>query len=210
MEKTSANFIGKCLIILLLNVGHCAFAQNADINILKDINLNRNKSLDNGMTALTNSVYPISAGLPLSELAVGYAKHDKQLITRGWTTVAAVGTNFIVTFGLKYGVDRTRPYITYPELQPYKHNKDASFPSGHTSFSFNTATSLLLQFPKWYVVVPAYVWASSVGYSRMHLGMHYPTDVLAGAIVGAGTALLADKGNRWLQHHRNNTAHREH
>ena len=203
MEKTSTNIISHCLIVFLLFMGHCSFAQHADIDLLKDINLNRNKALDNGMAALTNTVYPVSAALPISELIAGYARHDSQLIARGWTTVAAVGTNFIVTFGLKYGVDRTRPYITYPELQPYKHNKDASFPSGHTSFSFNAATSLTLLFPKWYVAVPAYAWASCVGYSRMYLGMHYPTDVLAGAIVGVGTAILADKGNKWLQHHRN-------
>ena len=210
MEKTSANIFGNCLIILLLCITCRTNAQNGDINILKDINLNRNKSLDNGMATLTNSVYPLSAALPISELVTGYARHDKQLITKGWTTVAAVGTNFIVTFGLKYSVNRTRPYITYPELQPYKHNKDASFPSGHTSFSFNTATSLTILFPKWYVAVPAYAWAGSVGYSRMYLGMHYPTDVLAGAIIGAGTAILADKGNKWLQHHRKKTAHIEH
>lgn len=197
-------------MVLLLFTGYCSFAQHSDIDILKDINLNRNKALDNSMAALTNTVYPVSAALPISELIAGYARHDKQLITRGWTTVAAVGTNFIVTFGLKYGVDRTRPYITYPELQPYKHNKDASFPSGHTSFSFNAATSLTLLFPKWYVAVPAYAWASCVGYSRMYLGMHYPTDVLAGAIVGVGTAVLTDKGNKWLQHHRNKSAHLEH
>lgn len=187
-----------------------AYAQNADINILKDINLNRNASLDGGMEALTNSVYPLSAALPISELVAGYARHEKVLIARGWTTVAAVGTNFIITFGLKYSVNRTRPYVTYPELQPYKHNKDASFPSGHTSFSFSTATSLSMLYPRWYVAVPAYTWACGVGYSRMHLGMHYPSDVLAGAIIGVGTAILADKGNKWLQQHRKKRLNSEH
>jgi undecaprenyl-diphosphatase len=44
------------------------------------------------------------------------------------------------------------------------------------------------------VVVPAYAWAAGVGYSRMYLGQHYPTDVLAGAAIGIGSAYLSN----WL------------
>ena len=69
-----------------------------------------------------------------------------------------------------------------------------SFPSGHTSLAFSTAASLSIQFNKWYVTLPAYLWAGSVAYSRMYLGVHYPTDVLGGAAVGIGSAYLA----HWL------------
>ena len=71
-------------------------------------------------------------------------------------------------------------------------------PSGHTSGAFATATALSLKYPEWYVIVPSYLWASSVGLSRMHLGLHYPTDVLAGAVLGAGSAYLTYKVNEWL------------
>ena len=151
------------------------------------------------MTGLTNSVYPVSGIIPVAELITGYARHDKVTIQHGWETVAGLGVNAVITFGLKDIVGRNRPYVTYPDIQPYQHDKDASFPSGHTSFSFYSATSLSLCYPQWYVIVPAYLWAGSVGYSRMYLGMHYPTDVLAGAVIGTGTALLAYKGNKWLQ-----------
>jgi membrane-associated phospholipid phosphatase len=69
-----------------------------------------------------------------------------------------------------------------------------SFPSGHTS-GFSTATSLALDYKKWYIVVPAYLWAGSVGYSRMYLGKHYPSDVLGGAIIGIGSGYLC----HWLR-----------
>ncbi|HMX78072.1 MAG TPA: phosphatase PAP2 family protein, partial [Chitinophagaceae bacterium] len=64
--------------------------------------------------------------------------------------------------------------------------------------AFATATSLTLITKKWYVAVPAYSWASLVGYSRMYLGVHYPADVLGGALLGTGSAFLSYKINQWL------------
>ena len=204
MEKNIYKPTGLYLIIFLFITVYCpCLAQNKDIDLLRDINLNRNKSLDKGMISVTNSVYPVSALLPLAELAAGYKKHDTLLIRHGWQTAAGLALNFTVTFGLKYAVNRPRPYVTYPILEPYLRDKDGSFPSGHTSFAFNTATSVVILCPRWYVVVPAYAWAGTVVYSRLHLGRHYPSDVLGGAIVGTGTALLALKGNKWLQHRKN-------
>jgi membrane-associated phospholipid phosphatase len=52
---------------------------------------------------------------------------------------------------------------------------------------------LSLNYPKWYVVVPSYAWASLVGYSRMAIGMHYPSDVLIGALVGSASSFLVYK-----------------
>lgn len=176
-----------------------AFAQNTDIDLLRDINLHRNKNLDGGMEAVTNSAYIISAAAPLAELATGYLTHDKTLTNKGWQCVAGLGINTALTFGLKYTINRPRPYITYSYLEPYRHNNDASFPSGHTSYAFNTATSLSFAFPKWYVIAPSYAWAATVAYSRMHLGMHYPTDLLGGAAVGAASAWISYKGGQWLQ-----------
>ena len=71
-------------------------------------------------------------------------------------------------------------------------------PSGHTSTAFATATSLSLAYPKWYVVAPSFIWAGTIGYSRMHLGVHYPSDVVVGALVGSGSAFLCYKANQWI------------
>ena len=185
-------------INILLLVGCFCFckisvAQNWEVNLLEKIN-SPNHSSTNFKTA-SQSVYPISVAHPLALLSVGYISKNKKMQQQGWQTIGALAINTAITQGLKYTINRERPYEKYPTtIFPYEIENDASFPSGHTSTAFATATTLSLQFKKWYIVVPAYTWAASVGYSRMYLGEHYPTDVLAGAIIGTGSAILSN----WL------------
>jgi membrane-associated phospholipid phosphatase len=61
-----------------------------------------------------------------------------------------------------------------------------SFPSGHTFGFFATATSLSLAYPKWYVIA-FFIWASTVAIPHA-FRVHYPSDVVAGAIIGSGSA----------------------
>lgn len=99
-----------------------------------------------------------------------------------------------VTGALKNTTRRERPYLAHPDLITGKvPSTDYSFPSGHTSAAFATAASLSLSFPKWYVIVPSYTYATAIGYSRLYLGAHYPSDVLMGAFVGAGSSFLTWK-----------------
>lgn len=193
-----------CLLLMLaIAMQHSAMAQNTDANLLRFINLHRNKGLDNAMAGISNSAYPVAVAVPVAELAFGFIDRRMKMREIGLETAEMAIANLIIVTGLKYGINRTRPYDVYPELQPYSRDSDPSCPSGTTSFAFNTATALSMHYQRWYVTAPAFAWAATVGYSRIHLGEHYPTDVFWGAVVGVGSAWLVQKGNAWLRHRHN-------
>lgn len=188
----------KCFYLFFISLSISVSAQNLDIDILKNINLNRNKNLDNTFKTISNSVAPASISVPLVVVSAGLIKQDSTIKNRGMYIGASLVITAGITVGLKYAVNRPRPFVTYPFIENAVHEKTPSFPSGHTSFAFSTATSLSLAIPKWYVITPSFVWACSVAYSRMDLGVHYPSDVLAGATIGTGTSYLCYKANKWL------------
>lgn len=188
----------KYLVLLLLVPILSGYSQNPDIDILRSINLNRNKNLDGFYKGITNSAVPVAFGVPVVIFGYGLIKKDSVSTHKGIYIGASVVVASGATFVLKYIVNRPRPYITYPDIENVTSEGSPSFPSGHTSAVFSMATSISLVYPKWYVIAPAYLWAGAVGYSRMDLGLHYPSDVLMGAIIGAGSAYLCYKGQQWL------------
>lgn len=188
----------KLLFFLLIFPVGALLSQNVDINILKDINLNRNKHLDNIFRTITNTAAPMSYSVPILLFAYGLAKKDSLARQNALYIGATVISSEIIATILKYSVTRPRPFVTYPYLEKVTSGGSPSFPSGHTSDAFALATSVSIAYPKWYVIIPSYAWAGAVGYSRMDLGVHYPSDVLVGALVGAGSAYLCYKGQQWL------------
>lgn len=95
----------------------------------------------------------------------------------------------IGNMGMKNLFARTRPYdVVEVDLLVAKLH-DFSFPSGHTLVSFEAATALWFYHRKWGVA--ALVLAALIGLSRLYLFVHYPTDVLVGAVLGIGIGLAA-------------------
>jgi membrane-associated phospholipid phosphatase len=187
----------KQLFLLLTIVFSWSFqAQNLDIDLLRKINIERNAALDPAFKLITNSVSPIGLGAPLIVTSIGFIQKDQTLQNKGYYIGATLLTSALITTSLKFAIDKDRPFVTYPEIQKLTSAGSPSFPSGHTSEAFATATSLSLAFPKWYVIAPSFIWASAAGYSRMHLGVHYPSDVLVGALIGSGSAWLCHELNK--------------
>ena len=103
-------------------------------------------------------------------------------------TILAVATADWLSVGLKALFDRERPQFRYPEPEPLLHSAhDGAFPSGHAATSFAGATILSYAFPK---LAPFfYVLAAAVAFSRVYVGVHYPLDIIGGAILGVLVAI---------------------
>ncbi|OQP45471.1 hypothetical protein A4H97_32525 [Niastella yeongjuensis] len=168
------------------------------MQVLNEMMENRHEDPVELYQQISNTTNYISMLVPVTVLVTGITRNDKVTINKGLYMAESLAASSLVTLGLKYTFKRNRPFADHPFIVPASNGGSPSFPSGHTSEAFTTATSLTMAYPKWYVAVPAYAWAASVGYSRMYLGVHYPSDVLAGAIVGTGSAWLMYRVNRWL------------
>lgn len=113
-----------------------------------------------------------------------------------------IGSELLVTLGacgvinslvIKNLVDRTRPFDIHTWLDVLVNKPtDFSFPSGHTASSFAAAYIINKNYGKKYGI-PAYTLATAIGMSRVAVGVHYPSDVIAGAAVGTAVAFGASK-----------------
>jgi undecaprenyl-diphosphatase len=186
------------IFLFLLPVSVSVYSQ-FDIHLLRYIYTPFDRPSDNVFRFISNTTSSVVVGIPAGMVTIGLITHNDQAVRNGIVTLTASALNFGITEALKYTFKRNRPFIPYIDIQPKAPGKSFSFPSGHSSSAFATATSLSLDYPKWYVIVPAYTWATSVAYSRLDLGVHYPSDVLAGAVVGAGCAYLTHVVNEKLQ-----------
>ncbi len=115
----------------------------------------------------------------------------------GILCVISLCLNVVLCNGaLKHLVARPRPYTQIPQLQLLvKEAKDYSFPSGHTSASFCVAWILQQNLPKKYGY-PALLLAFLIGFSRLYIGIHYPTDVLGGFLLGSAIAFAVMLGEK--------------
>jgi undecaprenyl-diphosphatase len=114
------------------------------------------------------------------------------LLYRRWgvlgLTIIAVALADWSAMGLKALFDRERPPLRYAEPDPLVRTPhDGSFPSGHAATSFAAATILSFAFPRFAPLL--FVLAAAVAWSRVYVGVHYPLDILGGAVWGVLVAL---------------------
>ena len=106
--------------------------------------------------------------------------------------IAYVGVFLLGQYGLKNLISRPRPCqidTAFPLL--VSRPSSSSFPSTHSAWAFGGATAIFLQHRK--AGVAAYVAAILIGFSRLYLFLHFPTDVLFGAAMGVALGFAADR-----------------
>lgn len=102
--------------------------------------------------------------------------------------LAVVVADQLVSSGIKPLFDRPRPFHVIEGTRKLVGAFDSSFPSAHAANTFAAGTFLALRFRRmnpWILVLPILV-----SYSRVYVGVHYPLDVLAGGLLGAGIGLM--------------------
>ena len=101
---------------------------------------------------------------------------------------AAILVSESISGALKVAIERNRPPLSRPVPEPLLEAPSTySFPSGHATVSFACATVLALAVPRlrW----PLFALAALISFSRVYVGVHYPFDVLAGALLGVAIAI---------------------
>ena len=125
-------------------------------------------------------LYPV---IPFAILWLGFG--DEWFLL---TCASAFAIERLLYFAAKNSFKRRRPGNIVPGYSSHIIASDEfSFPSGHTSAAFLLVTLINIEFGV--LATPLYVWALIVGISRIILGVHFPTDIVVGSLMGTGIAL---------------------
>ncbi len=121
----------------------------------------------------------ISILLPLALIVFG----EGRLQVLGWELGISLLFSHLLVQIIKRMASRPRPYKVFKDIKLQGVTIEAhSFPSGHTTASFATALLLSIYFPEYSLLCVS--GAMLIGLSRIYLGVHYPSDVLMGAVLG--------------------------
>lgn len=126
--------------------------------------------------------FPLSTFLPRFLL-----KRAKNIELFLFALFSGLVARFVVTEAIRFFYNRPRPFeILGDVVQLINHSGGGSFPSGHTSFAFALATIVSFYYPRTSTLF--FLAAFSIGVARVAAGVHWPTDIIGGALVGIGTA----------------------
>jgi undecaprenyl-diphosphatase len=165
-------------------------AERIDVAVYAAIASTPTPALDRTMLRLTRVADNAQLSLGASVLLVALRGRSGLRAARsGLASVAA--TSAIVNLAIKPLAGRRRPDRTaqrVPAARLARMPRYPSFPSGHTASAFAFASGVSHVLPR--EAVPLYALASVVGYSRVHTGVHFPADVVAGSVVGSALGAI--------------------
>jgi undecaprenyl-diphosphatase len=122
-------------------------------------------------------------------VAAGALLRRRVLWTGGVLAPAAAGVALAVAAVVAHVVDRPRPFVAHPEIHAFLgHGADPGFPSDHATAAFAIGGVLVLRLG--WVAAPVLLAALALSVARVVVGVHYPSDVLAGALLGLACAAL--------------------
>ncbi len=167
------------------------FLTQIDGNILLWIQENLRSSILNSVMIFITSLGDVGILWILSGIVLMIPKKSRKI---GIIVFIALFLSLVINNGvLKHLVDRVRPFNAIEALTTIiKEPTDSSFPSAHTASSFAAACVIFQKMDRRFGIA-AIIMAALIGFSRLYLGVHYPTDVLGGALSGILISILAVK-----------------
>ena len=148
-------------------------------------------STDMPFQIMAGTVIPISASLPIFYITKGLIKKDKESLKIGYQYATTLLINEIITDAIKHSVYSSYAIKSGFLTNPPGNETIISIPSRHGTTAFATAANIGIHNPQWYIVIPSYLWASAVVYSRGQLGEKYVTNLAGSIVVGVGSAYLS-------------------
>lgn len=118
--------------------------------------------------------------------------------------VGMLGGLLVTNLTIKPLVSRPRPWLTIPYFTALVVERDPnSFPSGHSCCAFAFGVALFLVLPQRWARAAALILAAAMALSRLYVGVHFPTDVIAGALIGTLCGMfgawVVQRAERWYQ-----------
>ena len=160
----------------------------ADAAAFSKVALHEHRVLDPVVPRLTSSADHGLVWLGVAAALAATGATGRRAAVRGLTSMSVASG--VANGPAKWSVRRARPSLAdVPALrQLARQPRTSSFPSGHSATAAAFATGVALESPS--RAVPVILLAAGVAYGRVHTGVHYPSDVLAGVAVGAASAVV--------------------
>jgi membrane-associated phospholipid phosphatase len=161
--------------------------QHVDERLMRRFRRSRSGTLDRSLVAITRAANYSRLWLAIAGALAAFG--DRRGRRAAEDGLIAVAIAAVVANGpAKLLVRRRRPFgHSRPAL--IRIPRSTSFPSGHSATAFAFATGACAEFP---LLAPVLIpLAGTVAYSRVHTGVHYPSDVVAGAAIGVGSGAIA-------------------
>lgn len=176
------------VILLLLPADH--LLNQYDTRLLYILNRQRLELLDPFWIWVSKTSFYISFSIPLGLFLYSLRYKLPALKMRSYFIFLSWAVSVIILNILKHAIDRPRPFRVLEGIEKLSAGGSPSFPSGHTLEAFTVISAVLLLFalPRWLNAL-LILWALMVAYSRIYLGVHYPSDVAAG--IGLGGIIAA-------------------
>ncbi|SNS91343.1 Undecaprenyl-diphosphatase [Bacillus sp. OK838] len=153
--------------------------------------------LDRGMIFITNSVPYVVIALMLF---LWFIANKEKRAEKQYTAIYAVLScllGLLINAILHLVYYHPRPFVAHHVHQLIPHPADSSFVSDHSVLVFSIACTMVLRNDSW--KYPTLVWAIIVGISRIFVGVHYPADVIGGALISYGVSIFVIQSSKKLE-----------